>query len=1172
MADKAPGFAHLHNHSTYSLLDGAQRIDEMCARAAEDGQSAVAITDHGNLFGVMDFGKKAAKHGIKPIIGMEAYVAPGSRLQKSPQAIPGVGRKNYYHLILLAQNYTGYKNLIKLSSAGYLEGFYYRPRIDKELLREHSEGLVCLSACLASEVASYLRHDQYAAAREVAGEYLELFGPERYWLELQDHGIPEQKGVNDLTVKLGRELGVGLVATNDCHYLRPEDHFAHDVLICIQTGKTVHNRGTDRLSYTPQHYLKSREEMARLFDWMPEAVENTVAVTERCEFAFEKQSLHLPEFPVPAGFTLDDYFEKVAWDGFKERLPELRREAEAGRLRHSIETYHERLEREIKIIHEMGYSGYFLITWDFIRYAHDSNIPVGPGRGSAAGSLVAYSMKITNIDPLRYDLLFERFLNPERVSMPDIDIDFCFRKRERVIDYVTHKYGRENVAQIITFGTMAARAAIRDVGRGLEIPYADVDRIAKLVPAHPGQEITIQNALAEVKPLREAYEQDDRVREMLDVAQRLEGLTRHASTHAAGVVIAPKPIVEFAPLYRGTRDGDEITTQWAKDEIEEIGLLKLDFLGLKTLTLIDDALASIAESTGERPDLEQISLKDPLTYELFKGARTSGIFQFESEGMKDILRRLKPERFEDLIALNALYRPGPIGGGLIDDFIQRRHGKIQVEYPHPLLEEILHETYGVIVYQEQVMRIASVMAGYSLGEADILRRAMGKKKKAVMVAERKKFVARAVEREVDKSAAKKVFELMSFFAGYGFNKSHSAAYALVAYHTGWLKAHYPVQFMTALLTNDKGNTDKLVRYIHECRSMQIEILPPDVNRSGIDFSVDGAKIRFGLSAIKNVGENAIRSIIEARSQQSHFQSLHELCAAVDLRLVNKRVLEALIQSGAMDLFGAHRSQLAAVIDSALEYGQKKRADREMGQGSLFGGEADDTAAALAQRLPALPEWEEKDRLSNEKAALGFYISGHPLEHFGDLLERFTTHRSADLPTATSGSQVVLGGMITEVRKRKSKKGDWWATVLLEDLQGQVDILVFPKCFEACQELLQPDRATMINGRVEIDEDRVRVIADGVAPLAELRERRVQSVQLRLDAASLDDEIVDKLRRTLEDHRGDAEVFFEVARLGEYRLIARAEPEVRVAPSERFADALEALIGPNRVRYRAKSQP
>jgi DNA polymerase-3 subunit alpha len=818
----------------------------------------------------------------------------------------------------------------------------------------------------------------------------------------------------------------------------------------------------------------------------------------------------------------------------------------------------------------MGYSGYFLIVWDFSRYARENDIPVGPGRGSAAGSLVAYSMGITDVDPLQYNLLFERFLNPERVSMPDIDIDFCFRQRERVIDYVTHKYGRDNVAQIITFGTLAARAAIRDVGRGLEIPYNEVDRIAKLVPAQPGADVTIEKALADVPALREAYEKDASIKDMLDIARRLEGLTRHASTHAAGVVIAPEPIIEFAPLYRGTKEGDEITTQWAKDEIEEIGLLKMDFLGLKTLTLIDDALASIARASGERPDLDRVSLADEKVYDLFCHARTAGIFQFESEGMKDILRRLKPEKFEDLVALNALYRPGPIGGGLIDDFIKRRHGKVKVEYPHPLLEDILHETYGVIVYQEQVMQIASVMAGYSLGEADILRRAMGKKKKEVMKAEAKKFVDRAKDKGINAVQAKKVFELMAFFAGYGFNKSHSAAYALVAYHTAWLKAHFPVHFMAALLTTEKSHSDKLSKYIHECREMGIEVRPPDVNASGIDFTVEENTVRFGLSAIKNVGEGAIRSILEVREEGGAFRGLHALCESIDSRLVNKRVVEALIQSGALDSFGARRSQLAAAIDAALEYGQKQRADREAGQSSLFGAEMQgDDAADAAPKLPDLPEWDEKTRLGHEKAALGFYVSGHPLESYGDVLRDFTTHTTAALREADSGSQVALGGIVTELRRRKSKKGSWWAVMQVEDLEGQIEVLVFPKCYESCQDELAEEMAAVIQGRLESDEDRIRLIADSVCPFERLQERQVDAVQVRLDAGALDDELVERLRDAVTDHPGRAKLYFEVDRPGVYQLLLRAESSIGVSPTHEFTGKLESLIGPNRVRFRAR---
>ena len=1183
MPRSGPDFVHLHNHTTYSLLDGAQRLDEMCARAAKDGQEALAITDHGNLFGVLEFQKQADIHGIRPIIGIEAYIAPGSRHDKKLGG--GADRKPYYHLILLAENYTGYRNLIRLATSGFLEGFYYRPRIDKEILRDHSEGLICLSACLAGEIATDLRHDRYDEALRAAGEFRDLFGRDRYWLEVQDHGLDQQKMVNEGVSRLAKELGIGLVATNDCHYLLPEDHAAHDVLVCIQTGKSVEQQ--DRIRYSKQHYLKTRDEMGALFSWAPEAVENSVAIARRCQFAFDNQP-QLPAFPVPEGYDLEGYFEKVVREGYDRRMQAWKIEADGGRLHHGFDVYRERLDREIKMIREMGFAGYFLIVWDFIRYAREAAIPVGPGRGSAAGSLVAFCMGITDIDPMQYDLLFERFLNPERVSMPDIDIDFCFRKRERVIDYVTQKYGRDNVAQIITFGTMAARAAIRDVGRALGVPYGDVDRIAKLVPQQPGVEIKISQALKEVPALREAYKTEPKVTELLDLAQRLEGLVRHASTHAAGVVIAPKPIVEFAPLHRGTND--EITTQFAKDDIEEIGLLKMDFLGLKTLTLIDDALVSIEKTTGERPDLDALTLDCPEVYELFRRARTSGIFQFESSGMQDILRRLKPERFEDLVALNALYRPGPIGGGLIDDFIKRRHGKVKVEYPHPLLEDILRETYGVIVYQEQVMQIASAMGGYTLGEADILRRAMGKKKKEAMAAERKRFLERSEKGGVDRKTAAKVFELMEYFAGYGFNKSHSAAYALIAYQTAWLKAHYPVHFMAALLTSEKGNTDKLVKYINECREMEIEVLPPDVNSSGLDFTVEGSHVRFGLSAIKNVGEGAIRSLLEGRENVGGFVSLHQLCSEIDLRQANKRVLEALAQSGSLDSLGPSRSRLpprlsvallpradrhrrgAGPLDSALEYGQKQRADREAGQSNLFGSDPDESSGDEIARptLPDLPDWDEKTRLAHERATLGIYVTGHPLESYRTLLGEFATHSTSELKEMSEKIEVAVAGIITDLNRRKAKKsGAWWASLQLEDLSGVIEVLVFPKAYEGCQKLLENDRAVLVSGRLDVDEDRIRVIADEVARLDELRETRAEAVQIRVAQGDLDDAMVERLREAVAAHRGEVQLFFEVARPGAYRLLVRAEPTMRVTPSRAFTRDLEAVVGPGRVRYVAR---
>jgi len=1169
MADKTPAFSHLHNHTTYSLLDGAQRLDEMLARAAEDGQTSLAITDHGNLFGVLEFAREAKKHSVRPIIGIEAYVAPGSRHDKGGTQAGGARQKPYHHLILLAESYAGYKNLIKLATAGFLEGFYYRPRIDKEILREHSEGIVCLSACLAGEVPTLLRTDRYDEAKAVAAEFRDLFGPDRYWLELQDHGLAEQAPVNEGSVRLGKELGIGVVATNDCHYLLPSDHFAHDVLVCIQTAKTIHSH--DRIRYSPQHYLKARDEMARLFAWAPQAVENTAVVAARCDFTFDKQPHQLPNFPVPDGFDIPAYFEKIARDGFEERLPRWRAEGDAGRLRYPIERYRERLAEEIKVVRAMGFAGYFLIVWDFIRFSRERGIPVGPGRGSAAGSLVAYCMRITDIDPMQFDLLFERFLNPERISMPDIDIDFCFRNRERVIDYVTEKYGRPNVAQIITFGTMAARAVIRDAGRGLDIPYAEVDKIAKLIPQQPGQEVTIAKALADVPALQQAYQSDPKVKELIDVGQRLEGLVRHASTHAAGVVIAPKPIVEFAPLYRGTDDA--ITTQYAMSDIEEIGLLKMDFLGLKTLTLIHDALGSIEAATGARPDVDALLLDDPEVYDLFGKARTAGIFQFESDGMKNILRRLKPDRFEDLVAINALYRPGPIGGGLIDDFIKRRHGKVKVEYPHALLEPILRETYGVIVYQEQVMQIASAMAGYSLGESDILRRAMGKKKKEAMAAEREKFIERAKTQGVRGADAGKVFDQMEYFAGYGFNKSHSAAYALVAYRTAWLKAHHPVHFMAALLTTEKGNTDKLVQYANACREMGIPVLAPDVNASGLDFTVEGERVRFGLSAIKNVGEGAIASLLEARTRLNRpFRSIFDLAGEIDLRLANKRVFEALAASGALDGLPGRRSQQHAAADAAIEWGQKRRTDRESGQGNLFGGgsAAPDDDGRAGAPLPELPDWDERTRLAHEKATLGFYMSGHPLESVRELLADFASHATLAVRDLPTGAEVAVGGIVTDFRKRKSKKGSWWGSFQLEDLEGQIEVLAFPKAFEQYQALLENERAVLITGRVAADDGRVRLNADEVVSLDDLREKKAESVQVQLDVGDIDDELVARLRKAVEAHRGEVALYLEIVRPGDFRLIARAEHTLRVTPSRNLSAALEGVVGPGRVRYRARA--
>ncbi|HXH07893.1 MAG TPA: DNA polymerase III subunit alpha, partial [Vicinamibacterales bacterium] len=916
-------FVHLHLHTEYSLLDGACRIDELLDRAAALKMPAIAVTEHGNMFSAVQFHDEARRRGIKPILGCEVYVAPDSRFART--GAPGEAAS---HLVLLAETPEGYRNLIKLVSAGYTEGFYYRPRIDRELLAAHARGLIGLSSCLKGEVATGLRTGQPERARQAAAAYRDILGPGNFFLEMQYQGLEDQCVVNAGLLPLARDLGLPLVATNDVHYLTREDHRPHDVLLCIGTGKVVHD--TDRLRYHgDQFFLKSAEEMAAVFGDYPEALRNTLAIAERCQVELPSGEVHLPGFEVPPPFTAEEYFEHIVREGFRQRLPRLREQAAQGVLRCPLEQYEARLAYEIAMIKKMRYAGYFLIVWDFIRYARERGIPVGPGRGSAAGSLVAYCLRITDVDPLQYGLIFERFLNPERVSLPDIDIDFCERRRAEVIDYVTRKYGRENVAQIITFGTMKARAVVRDVGRALDIPFADVDRVAKLIP--PALDMTLDRAVEENPALKDLEQRDERVRTLLATARRLEGMTRHASVHAAGVVIAPRPLTEFVPLYRSQKD--EITTQWAMKEIERVGLLKMDFLGLTTLTLLHDAVEEIRRTTGETLDLDRIPLDDPKTYDLFCEGQTQGIFQFESSGMRETLRKAKPRCLEDLIALNALYRPGPLRGGVVDDYIARRHGRVDIRYEVPQLEPILRETYGVIAYQEQVMQIASELAGFTMGEADLLRKAMGKKNAAVMQAQRRRFIEGAQARGISAKKASRIFDLMEYFAGYGFNKSHSTTYAYLAYQTAYLKANYPRQFMAALLTIESQNTDKLALYLAECREMGVPVLPPDVNASAAAFQVTPDGVRYGLAAVKNVGGAAIESILEARRRLGRIDSLFTLCEHVDLRLVNKRVLESLIKAGAFDTLAppgsdarpaAWRARLAAAVDRALEHGGRRQ--------------------------------------------------------------------------------------------------------------------------------------------------------------------------------------------------------------------------------------------------------
>jgi DNA polymerase III subunit alpha len=1185
-------FVHLHLHTEFSLLDGACRIDELLDQVQKLGMPAVAVTEHGNMFSAVVFHDHARQRGVKPILGCEVYVAPGSRHQKS-----GPATEIYNHLVLLAETREGWHNLIKLVSAGYTEGFYRKPRIDKELLAQHARGLIGLSSCLKGEVPAQLCAEQAAGARASAASFRDIFGPGNFFLEMQWHGIPEQKTVNRGLVPIARDLGLPLVCTNDVHYLKHGDHVPHDILLCIGTGRTVND--TQRLRYHgEQFFLKTAEEMAAAFGDSPEAIANTLLVAERCNVDLGGTENHLPDFEVPGGAALDEYFERMVREGFADRLPRLRALQAAGSLHHTIDEYETRLTYEIAMITRMKYAGYFLIVWDFIRYAREHGIPVGPGRGSAAGSLVAYCLRITDVDPLEYDLIFERFLNPERVTLPDIDIDFCERRRGEVIEYVTRKYGRENVAQIITFGTMKAKAAVRDVARALDIPLAEANRVAKLIP--PALDMTIDKAVEENPALKTLEQTDAKVKELLSVARRLEGMTRHASTHAAGVVIAPRPITEFAPLYKGGRD--EIVTQWAMKEVERMGLLKMDFLGLSTLTLIHDALDEIERTTGTALDIDTVPLDDEKTYQLFADGQTYGIFQFESSGMRDILRRARPQRLDDLIALNALYRPGPLRSGMVDDFIARKQGSKEIKYELPQLEPILSDTYGVIAYQEQVMRIAATLASFSLGQSDVLRKAMGKKNPAVMQAQREKFVQGAVANGISEKRATKIFDLMEHFAGYGFNKSHSTAYAYLAYQTAYLKANYPWHFAAALLTIEAQNTDKLALYLGECRDRGIPVLPPDVNGSELRFTVTPDGVRFGLTAVKNVGEYAILSILEHRRECGGFRSLQELCEGVDLRVVNKRVLESLVKAGAVDSLvptrpGDQRLQkrllrprLLAAVDQAIEHGNRVQRDRDRGQADLFGCGDEAGEAALEEITPALPNapgWTEIEQLSYEKEALGLFWSGHPIDsHAADLLE-YGARTIAELlsgetgagaspenatprPPPRSGEEVTVGGIVAGVRPLKTRKGERMGVFTLEDRDGGLEVVVYTEPFARFERLLDDGALVVVRGRIEKDDEESRLYASDIAPISSVRERLARELAITLAVPPHGRQTFEALAELFGRHRGDKPVTLQLELRGSgrpLRVHAQVSSQIRVKPSPAFLSAIRELCGEGAVVLR-----
>ena len=1151
-------FVHLHLHTEYSLLDGACRIGELLDHAQQAGAPALAVTEHGNLFSSVIFHDEARKRGVKPILGCEVYVATGSR-----HARGGTPGETNNHLVLLSENLTGYHNLIKLVSAGYTQGFYYKPRIDKELLAEHAEGLIGLSSCLKGEVATGLRTEQPSKAREAAATFRDILGPKNFFLEMQYQGIDEQKTVNTGLQPIARDLGLPLVCTNDVHYLKPGDHRPHDVLLCIGTGKNVNDE--QRLRYHgDQFYLKTGDEMRAVFGDFPQALANTMAIAERCDVDLSNPGSHLPNFDVPESFTLDGYFEHVTREGFARRLTAWRELAARGELKHPLEAYEKRLANELDIIVRMRYPGYFLIVWDFIRYARERGIPVGPGRGSAAGSLVAYCLQITDVDPMQFDLIFERFLNPERVSLPDIDIDFCERRRGEVIDYVTQKYGRDNVAQIITFGTMKARAVVRDVGRTMGMSYADVDKVAKLIP--PALDMTLEKALKENPQLKALEQQNPQVSELIEVAQRLEGITRHASVHAAGVVIAPAAVTEFAPIYKSQKN--EITTQWAMKEVERMGLLKMDFLGLSTLTLLDDAVTHIRETTGQTIALDALPMDDEKTFRLFSEGQTLGIFQFESSGMRDTLRKAKPERFDDLISLNALYRPGPLRGGVIDDFIARKHGKVEIEYALPALEPILKDSYGVIAFQEQVMRIASDLAGFTMGDADILRKAMGKKSAKVMETQREKFVEGAVARSVTRQQATRIFDLMEYFAGYGFNKSHSTAYALLAYQTAYLKANYPWHFMAALLTIEAHNTDKLALYLGECRDMGVPILPPDVNESALRFKVASDGVRYGLTAVKNVGDGAIVSILKHRKARGRIESLFALCEDVDLRLVNKRALESLIKAGACDSvleartrpIRLRRAQLSTLIDRTLEHGGRFQRDRERGQTQLFEALTVDDGQDVELDLPDVAPWTESEQLAGEKDALGLYLSGHPIDSFRDQLEAAGAQAISSLEAG--GGTVRVGGIITGHRQLKTRTGKQMAVLTLEDRHGTLEVVVFPKTYERCATVLATDRLVLVEGKLDKDEETAKVMADDVRPIERLEQRPQRTLSIRLSAVRHDRKVLQALSGLLHTHPGTSPVLVQLEltdRIPALRVRTRLT-EASIRPTEQLLQAVDQLCG------------
>ncbi|MBU1128180.1 MAG: DNA polymerase III subunit alpha [Candidatus Omnitrophica bacterium] len=1143
-------FIHLHVHTQYSLLDGACRLNDLTDLAKTYNMSSAAITDHGNMFGAIEFYRMAKEKGIKPIIGAEIYVAPGSRFDKTSHGIKGAG----FHLVLLARDITGYKNLMKIISAGFLEGFYYKPRVDKDVLARCSKGLFALSACLKGEVPHYLLSDQPEQAKKVASEYANIFGKKNFYLELQENRIDKQVELNKKMVILSRELGLPLVATNDVHYLEKGDDKAHDALLCIQTQSRLDDADRMRFS-TDQLYFKSPEEMKHAFRDLPDAIANTVKIADACDLELDFDSLHLPHFDPPNGQDNDAFFKDLIREGVSQRY---------GKATDEIK---ERVKHEFRIIEKLGYISYFLIVWDFIEKAREMGIPVGPGRGSAAGSIISYIIGITDIDPLKYGLIFERFLNPGRVTMPDIDIDFCFERRDEIIDYVVKKYSKENVAQIITFGTMKARAAIRDTGRVMGLTFADVDKIAKLIPNELG--ITIQEAIEREPELNSIYQQDPIIHELMDISKRLEGLNRHASVHAAGVVISDAPLQERIPLYK-TSDG-QITTGYAMNSLTDIGMLKMDFLGLKTLTVIDYTVKIVKRTRSEDISISNISLEDSKTFELLYSGKTVGVFQLESSGMRDLLRKIRPDKFEDIIAILALYRPGPLGSGMVDEYIKRKKGEIDVKYDHPALESILKETYGVIIYQEQVMQIVSALAGFSMQDADNVRKVMSKKKPGVMAKLREQFFEGTDKNRIDREIAEKIFDQIEYFAGYGFNKSHSAGYAVISYQTAYLKANYPVEFMAALLTSERNNMDKIADYIGESLQMGIEILPPDINESFRDFTVVGEGIRFGLVAVKNVGSVAVDHIIGVRKKSGKFESLFDFAEKIDSRTANRKVVESLIKCGAFDSTSIFRSQAMVILDNVLNIAQKIQKDRQNGQLSFFDdGQGIEDFKDNFQNIPVIPEWPEHELLASEKEMLGFYISNHPLAKYERLLNAYSTCGISGLPERSDGQRILIGGLVSRVRNTVTRRtGEKMAIIRLEDLNNFIEVLVFPKTYEVAASAIKEDALVYVDGRLNLREETPKIVAESIIPLEKVKELFTKAVVVKLTTIGLEKVMMSKVKFLIQKHSGKVPVYIDLLAPEGRKVRLSTGEDLAVTPKSEFLNDMEALVGAGNVKFITK---